>query len=175
MRKFLLKTFENVRKRLKIFENIRKMMWNVWKYLKIFDFFADPLRIWSRCGSPDKSGLPLPLQRKTEDRRQKTGGRILDTRCLMLDSGCSILDAWCSILDVRYSMGDFGQRNPREVVGRIYPECHSSRDSKEGGFRLTIYYWRLAILVETLRLCYASLRVTRSFFNLTDWGIWGRV
>jgi hypothetical protein len=26
MRKFLLKTFENVRKRLKIFENIRKMM-----------------------------------------------------------------------------------------------------------------------------------------------------
>ncbi len=40
MRKFLLKTFENIRKRLKIFENIRKMMRNVRKYSKIFDFFA---------------------------------------------------------------------------------------------------------------------------------------
>ena len=29
-------------------------------------------------------------------------------------------------------MGDLEQRNPRDVVGRIYPECHSSRDSKEG-------------------------------------------
>ncbi len=29
-------------------------------------------------------------------------------------------------------LGDLEQRNPRDVVGRIYPECHSSRDSKEG-------------------------------------------
>jgi hypothetical protein len=28
-------------------------------------------------------------------------------------------------------VGDFGQGNPRDVVGRIYPECHSSSSKEE--------------------------------------------
>jgi len=43
-RKFLLKTFENIRKRLKIFENVQKLYRNIRKYSKIFDFFETPLR-----------------------------------------------------------------------------------------------------------------------------------
>jgi hypothetical protein len=30
-------------------------------------------------------------------------------------------------------LGDFGWRSARDVMGRIYPECHSSSDRERGG------------------------------------------
>ena len=45
MRKFFDKTFENIRKRLKIFKNIRKHS-KIFKNVRVFDYvFCTPLRV----------------------------------------------------------------------------------------------------------------------------------
>jgi len=57
IRRWVGKTFENVRKRLKIFEKWCETFENIRKFLNFFDLWKKDLRVWARRGTrPRRDG-----------------------------------------------------------------------------------------------------------------------